>query len=170
VTLMPTGFQMLCRPEPGAVMSRQNAGDRGPADSMADALQRAEYPRVAPRRIVYGHPTTSRRISATTPGRPPRRLAYVHLRAMRCRCQRRIVSGVTIVAMHAGGDAQPDVRAPRADGVRRRSDGSGRARVHEGCGFPRSGTPQSGAQRLTRYFTRTQPFLKGRHSSSFKSI
>ena len=42
--------------------------------------------------------TISRRISASTPGRTCRPLRWVHFRAINCRCHRRIVSGVTIVA------------------------------------------------------------------------
>jgi hypothetical protein len=41
---------------------------------------------------------TSWRISARTPRRAVLFLAYVHLRAINCRCQRSNVSGVTIVA------------------------------------------------------------------------
>ena len=41
---------------------------------------------------------TSRSISVRTPRRPGR-VAYVHFRAMSCRCQRKMVSGVTIVAI-----------------------------------------------------------------------
>ena len=38
------------------------------------------------------------RISFISPGRPTRCLAYVHFAAINCLCQRKTVSGVTIVA------------------------------------------------------------------------
>jgi hypothetical protein len=43
--------------------------------------------------------TTRRRISASTTRRLDAGFAYVHFRAMSCRCQRSSVSGVTIVAI-----------------------------------------------------------------------
>jgi hypothetical protein len=51
----------------------QDPRHRSPADSMADVLQRADDPGVAPCRVLFGHPHHQARISASTPGRPSRR-------------------------------------------------------------------------------------------------
>jgi hypothetical protein len=76
--------------------------------------------------------TTNRRISASTPGRPDRPFAYAHLRAINCRCHRRIVSGVTIVATRRS-PRRPN-RCPRTASRRRSSSLSRRRRP---CNCPR---------------------------------
>ena len=104
------------------------AGSRAPsgsvqsltADAVPEVLQRALDPRVAPRRILLGHPPTSCRISARTPRRLAPFLAYVHLRAMSCRCQRSSVSGVTIVATSRSADGPAGTRARQVAGGRHR--------------------------------------------------
>jgi hypothetical protein len=68
------------------------------AHAVADVLQGAVDPRVGQVGFSVAIRMTRCRISAKTPGRPGRDFAYVHFRAMSCRCQRRIVSGVTIAA------------------------------------------------------------------------
>ena len=83
---------------------------------MADVLERALDPRVAPRRIVRRHPHDELTDSRTSTPRRPDSLAYVHLRAINWRCHRSKVSGVAIVAIIA-----------RVTGLRKVSNSSSQA-------------------------------------------
>ena len=109
----------------------QNPGNRRAADAMPEILERALDPRVAPRRILLRHP--HRPIGGSRRGRrdgvvPV--LAYVHLRAMSCRCHRSIVSGVTIVATSRKA-CRPSRYARAAS--RRRSSSVSRRRRPPSC-------------------------------------
>jgi hypothetical protein len=55
--------------------------------------------------------TVRRRISVSPPRRLAQRLAYVHFRAMSCRCQRSSVSGVTTVAISRNRSMAQRMRA-----------------------------------------------------------
>jgi hypothetical protein len=74
--------------------------------------------------------TTKRRISASTPRRLDRGVAYVHLRATNCRCQRSDVSGVTMVAI-SRNSRRPSRYARSAS--RRRSSSVRRRRRPPSC-------------------------------------
>jgi hypothetical protein len=80
-------------------------------------------------------------------GRPDRPFACVHLRAISCRCHRRMVSGVTIAATwHSPRRPNRDTRTRRADAVHHRSAaGAAHAAAPVECDSPRSDTPGSPA-------------------------
>ena len=108
----------------------QDARDRRSPDLVPEILEGTLNARVAPRRIVPGHASTSCRISAKTPERLLRLLGYVHLRATSCRCQRSSVSGVTIVATSRKA-CRPSLWARMAS--RRRSSSVNRSRRPPTC-------------------------------------
>ena len=80
----------------GQTVRLEDPGNRRAPDAMPDILQRALDPCVTPGGILSGHPDNE--ILDLLEHAPTTRPAYVHLRAINCRCHRRIVSGVTIVA------------------------------------------------------------------------
>jgi hypothetical protein len=79
---------------------------------MADVLERALNARVAPCRIVAGHPHDELTDLEGTPRRPAP-LAYVHFRAINWRCHRRNVSGVANRGNLVKGCTADSVRSRR---------------------------------------------------------
>ena len=92
---------------------------------MADVLQRALDPRVAPRRVLLRHPHDQAGGSRQDAAPTGPCSAYVHFRAISWRCHRSSVSGVTIVAISRNA-ARPTRYARTAS--RRRSSSRKRSR------------------------------------------
>ena len=109
----------------------QDPRNRRSSHPMPDVLQRPADPRVAPGR---DSPPPSAPPAAGSPrarpARPDRPFAYVHFRAISCRCHRRIVSGVTMVATWR--NLRRPSRCPRT-ASRRRSSSLSRRRRPRSC-------------------------------------
>jgi hypothetical protein len=74
-------------------MRLENPRNCGPSNVVTEVLERTLDPRVPHVEFSFAIRSTNWRMSARTPWRRVRLVAYVHFRAMSWRCQRRSVSG-----------------------------------------------------------------------------